>query len=247
MANSYKNIVITPNRSSNTADPKIEFLGANSTVNTAITIQAYPTSSGTLSFEGTAGQLFSVTNDMSGSIYSVNDVSGIPSIEVFANGQVTLAQYGGKVCAGTGAPFDNVSFTTAQFQGGLATKIPGTALTTQISFFNNNGRVGYIGTDGTTTSYNTGSDARLKHDIVDAPEASNLVDAIKIRSFKWNVDNSEQRYGMIAQELATVAPEAVHQPANPDEMMGLDYSKLVPMLIKEVQSLRARVAQLEGN
>jgi len=29
-------------------------------------------------------------------------------------------------------------------------------------------------------------------------------------------------------------------------MMGVDYSKLVPMLIKEIQSLRNRVAQLEG-
>lgn len=96
MANSYKDIIITPNRS-NTADPKIEFRGANSSVNTSITIQTYPTSNGTLSFEGTAGQLFSITNDLTGSIFSVNDVSGIPSIEVFANGQINMAQYGGNV------------------------------------------------------------------------------------------------------------------------------------------------------
>lgn len=96
MANSYKDIIITPNRS-NTADPKIEFRGANSSVNTSITIQTYPTSNGTLSFEGTAGQLFSITNDLTGSIFSVNDISGIPSIEVFANGQINMAQYGGNV------------------------------------------------------------------------------------------------------------------------------------------------------
>lgn len=96
MANSYKDIIITPNRS-NTADPKIEFRGANSSVNTAISIYTYPTSNGTISFEGTAGQLFSITNDLTGSIFSVNDVSGIPSIEVFANGQINMAQYGGNV------------------------------------------------------------------------------------------------------------------------------------------------------
>jgi hypothetical protein len=107
--------------------------------------------------------------------------------------------------------------------------------------------VGTISVTGSATAYNTSSDARLKHDIVDAPEASNLLDAIKVRSFKWNVDGSEQRYGMIAQELLEVAPEAVTTPADPDAMMGVDYSKLVPMLIKELQSLRARVAQLEGN
>jgi hypothetical protein len=96
MANSYKDIIITPNRA-NTADPKIEFRGGNTSVNTSITIQTYPTSNGTLSFEGSAGQLFSITNDLTGSIYSVNDISGIPSIEVFANGQISLAPFGGIV------------------------------------------------------------------------------------------------------------------------------------------------------
>ena len=100
MANSYKDIIITPNRS-NTADPKIEFRGGNTSVNTAITVQTYPTSNGTLSFEGTAGQLFSITNDLTGSIFSVNDVSGIPSIEVFANGQINMAQYGGNIVIGS--------------------------------------------------------------------------------------------------------------------------------------------------
>ena len=95
-------------------------------------------------------------------------------------------------------------------------------------------------------AYNTSSDVRLKHDIVDAPEASSLIDAIQVRSFKWNADNSEQRYGFVAQELLEVAPEAVSQPTDPEEMMGVDYSKLVPMLVKEIQSLRARVAELEG-
>lgn len=110
MANSYKDIIITPNRA-NTADPKIEFRGANSSVNTAITVQTYPTSNGTLSFEGSAGQLFSITNDLTGSIFSVNDVSGIPSIEVFANGQINMAQYGGNVSIwgntgiGTSSPY----------------------------------------------------------------------------------------------------------------------------------------------
>jgi hypothetical protein len=42
-----------------------------------------------------------------------------------------------------------------------------------------------------------------------------------------------------------VAPEAVHQPTNPDEMMAVDYSKLVPMLVKEIQSLRQRLTALE--
>ena len=82
MAVSYKDIIITPYRSDATYDPKIEFRGANSAANVAITSYIYPTSNGMLSFEGSSGQLFSVTNDLTGSIYSVNDVSGIPSIDV---------------------------------------------------------------------------------------------------------------------------------------------------------------------
>jgi len=103
MANSYKNIIITPNIGSSTDDPKIVFSGANTTTNTDITVRMYPTSNGTMSFEGSAGQLMSITNSLSGTIYSVNDVSGIPSIEVLDTGLVKLAQYSGNVVLGGSA------------------------------------------------------------------------------------------------------------------------------------------------
>jgi hypothetical protein len=109
-------------------------------------------------------------------------------------------------------------------------------------------QIGSISQNGTTAVlYNTSSDARLKDNINDADDAASLIDAIQVRKFDWKADGSHQRYGFVAQELVTVAPEAVSQPADPDDMMGVDYSKLVPMLVKEIQSLRARVAQLEGN
>ena len=114
------------------------------------------------------------------------------------------------------------------------------------TFINSNGTVGLISTTGTSTNYGQSSDQRLKDNIVDAPSASDDIDAIQIRSFDWKADGSHQKYGMVAQELQTVAPEAVSGDADSDEMMAVDYSKLVPMLVKEIQSLRARVAQLEG-
>jgi hypothetical protein len=105
---------------------------------------------------------------------------------------------------------------------------------------------GSISISGSTTSYNTSSDQRLKDNIVDAPSASDDIDAIQVRSFDWKADGSHQKYGMVAQELQSVAPEAVSAPEDPEDMMGVDYSKLVPMMLKEIQSLRARVAQLES-
>jgi hypothetical protein len=103
--------------------------------------------------------------------------------------------------------------------------------------------IGSITQDGTTgVLYNITSDQRLKENIVDAPEFGSVIDSIKVRSYDWKTDQTHQRAGFIAQELVTVAPEAVHQPADPEAMMAVDYSKLVPMLVKEIQSLRQRLA-----
>jgi hypothetical protein len=61
--------------------------------------------SGTLIFEGSAGQLFTITNNLtSGSIFSVSDSSGIPSIDVNADDTVLLAPYNGNVGVGTTIP-----------------------------------------------------------------------------------------------------------------------------------------------
>jgi hypothetical protein len=116
-----------------------------------------------------------------------------------------------------------------------------------IGFVNGGTTVGAINTSTTATTYATSSDARLKDNIADADDAADLIDALQVRQFDWKADGSHQRFGFVAQELVGVAPEAVSAPADEDQMMGVDYSKLVPMLVKEIQSLRARVAQLEGN
>lgn len=132
MAVSNKNLVITPNIGSTSDDPKIVFSGADaSTSNQDITLRIYPTSNGTLSFEGSAGQLFSITNSMSGTIYSVNDISGMPSIEVLDTGLIKIGQYSGNVLLGTGS--DN-GIDKLQVSGTiLGTTIKGTTLTSTVA------------------------------------------------------------------------------------------------------------------
>lgn len=103
MALSQKNIVITPNIGQN-ADPNIIFQGANSSINTNISLISYPDSNGTLSFEASSGQLFSISNDLTNSLFSVNDISGLPLIEVnVASQQITMGQFYGNVGIGTSA------------------------------------------------------------------------------------------------------------------------------------------------
>ena len=114
-----------------------------------------------------------------------------------------------------------------------------------IGFGYNGGGIGSITQSGTTAVlFNVTSDQRLKENIVDAPSGN--IDDIKVRSFDWKSDGSHQEYGMVAQELVEVAPYAVHQPQDVEEMMAVDYSKLVPMMIKEIQDLKQRIATLEN-
>jgi len=134
-------------------------------------------------------------------------------------------------------------------KNGLILKTTNTSMgSAYLGFVNSSGAIiGSINQLSTSTvAYNTSSDQRLKDNIADADDAGSKIDAIQVRQYDWKADGSHQDYGMIAQELQLVAPEAVSGDADSEEMMGVDYSKLVPMLIKEIQSLRNRVAQLEA-
>ena len=65
------------------------------------TITASMLSTDVLSFSGDSGQLFSITDSLSGTIFSVNDISGIPSFEVDDDGTIRLAEFAGNVLIGT--------------------------------------------------------------------------------------------------------------------------------------------------
>ena len=99
MANSDKNIRISTNKDT-TALPKIVFTGQG---NLPITLNVLDDN--TLSFEGSSGQLFSINNVLStGYIFSINDISGIPSFRVNADGTVGIAEFLGNVGIGLTNP-----------------------------------------------------------------------------------------------------------------------------------------------
>lgn len=97
-----------------------------------------------------------------------------------------------------------------------------------------------------TVSPDVSSDRKLKENIEDADDAGSVLDSIQIRKFDWISNGTHQSYGVVAQELAEVFPEATSEPENEEDIMGVSYERLIPMLVKEIQSLRSRVAELES-
>jgi len=150
----------------------------------------------------------------------------------------------GALLVGTTSALGKVAVVPTTSQFGVVINAPSSSGTYYFHAFQAAGTgIGSItSTNGTATLYNTTSDQRLKQNIQDADSASSLIDSLKVRKFDWKSNNSHQRYGFVAQELSTVAPEAVYQPEDAEQMMAVDYSKLVPMLVKEIQSLRKRLA-----
>jgi hypothetical protein len=56
-----------------------------------------------LDIQGSQGQLFSVTDSLSGSLFSVNDISGIPVMEAFSDNTVKIGQYGAEAIIVSGS------------------------------------------------------------------------------------------------------------------------------------------------
>jgi hypothetical protein len=111
------------------------------------------------------------------------------------------------------------------------------------AFYNNTTQVGNISVAASSTSYNTSSDYRLKQDLKDF-NGLDLVSKIKTYDYEWKSDKTRS-YGVIAHELQSVINYAVTGVKDGKEIQGVDYSKIVPVLVKAIQELTARVAELE--
>ena len=134
---------------------------------------------------------------------------------------------------------NNISLNQGLVKIGSAT----TASTVSMYFTNPNGVVGSVITSGSNTQFNTSSDYRLKEDLQDFA-GLDMVSKIPVYDFKWKSDESRS-YGVMAHELQEVLPDAVSGEKDAEEMQGVDYSKIVPLLVKSIQELTAKVDKLE--
>jgi hypothetical protein len=139
------------------------------------------------------------------------------------------------------------SYQTSAGQWAFGAKSTASAGSTYFITFNtsDNTQRGYIYYNGTSTVYSTSSDERLKKNIEDAPSAISDISAIKIRSFDWKENGQHQKYGVVAQELQIIAPDAISTPPEENGILGVDYSLLVPMMIKAIQEQQTIIETLK--
>mgnify|MGYP005997671509 CR=1 FL=1 len=127
-----------------------------------------------------------------------------------------------------------------------------TVETTHFSFLNGNGVVGAIQTNGTATVFATSSDHRLKENVTADWDATTRLKQLNPVRFNFIADADTTVDGFLAHEVQSVVPEAItgtHNEVDADGnpvYQGIDQSKLVPLLVKTIQELEARITALES-
>ena len=131
-------------------------------------------------------------------------------------------------------------------------KMSGTSAFQIVQFSNDNGQIGTIVLSGSGTSFNTSSDYRLKENVVTDWDATSRLKQLKPSRFNFKADKDTTVDGFLAHEVQSIVPEAVSgekdavdKDGNIDPQ-GIDQSKLVPLLVKTIQELEARIAILES-
>jgi hypothetical protein len=112
------------------------------------------------------------------------------------------------------------------------------------AFYYNSTTVGTISITSTTTSYNTSSDYRLKEDLKSI-KGLEIVNKIKVYDYKWKASDSRMD-GVLAHELAEVLPYAVSGVKDGEQMQGVDYSKIVPVMVQAIKDLKQELDLLKN-
>jgi hypothetical protein len=153
------------------------------------------------------------------------------------------------------AETNNVTGTRLGANGGCQFSCSGTTMVvnrdnsegTAIELRQAGGFRGTIAVHGQTCSFNTTSDYRLKENVDYDWDATTRLKQLKPARFNFIADDTNTLMdGFIAHEVSSVVPEAITGEKDATEMQCIDQSKLVPLLVKTIQELEARITALEA-
>jgi hypothetical protein len=113
---------------------------------------------------------------------------------------------------------------------------------TAVAFYRGTTLEGSITATTGSVAYNTSSDARLKQNVVDLIDALEFVRKLRPVTFEFTAAPGVSRQGFLAQEVQSVMPEIVSEF---QDVLQLDYSKIVPVLVGAVKALDVRLTALE--
>ena len=135
-----------------------------------------------------------------------------------------------------------------------ANQAPNNTTSTFLSCYDNVNIKAIIYSNGTfgsrTNTYGGVSDVKLKENIV--PATPKLEDLMKVNVVNYNFiddDKKEKQLGVISQELEEIFPNMVFESEDKEtgeKIKNVKYSVFVPMLIKAIQELSAKVSALEA-
>jgi len=211
-------------------------------------LRSFYVSQPTISGGATVGQFDGIYMDQLS-----NPTGNVNAIYIAGNNRIFMA--GGQIVTSdlltpinTNNRVDVTFDQTTQHGIGIRNK-NATATGYMIQFYNNNPtQQGSIQqANSTTVAFNTTSDARLKTNVRPMRDSGKIIDAMQPRLFDWRWGGKDY-HGFVAQELFKVYPEAVSKGDAGDEIKepwSVDYSKLTPVLVSEVQDLRRRTRNLE--
>ena len=173
------------------------------------------------------------------------DVGGAEAMRITNSGKILIARTNED-----GSGVINLALNSSGH--GISTRTGSNSTQTHLDFGNQHGIVGSIQTNGTSTSFNTSSDYRLKENAVAISDGITRLKTLKPYRFNFKTDSSTILDGFFAHEVSSAVPEAisgakdaVDEDNNPIHQ-GIDQSKLVPLLVAAVQELIGRVETLEA-
>jgi Protein of unknown function (DUF2793)/Chaperone of endosialidase len=156
----------------------------------------------------------------------------------------------GRASQGNSGKFES-DFDGSAATGIVLSDVSSTTSATAINFRKGGGSVGAIKLAATGTSFLTTSDYRLKQDIERLADGLSRLTLLKPCRFAFKAAPEQKVDGFIAHEVAGVVPEAVEGVKDAVDAEGaiiprsVDLARLVPLLVAAVQTLSARLDQLE--